>query len=94
MEIPTIKISSTNLREVITTLINEYIRIEKNSTGIAYQQQINYIMGQINIIIKLMDEKWDFHESGQSYYDFLKYLVEKYNLSVWKIDDLWEQKKK
>lgn len=80
--------------DVITTLINEYIRIEKNETGLAYQQQSYFKMGQINIITKLMGEEWDFNGTGQCYYDFLKYLVEKYELSVLKINDLFELKKK
>ncbi|QPA61318.1 hypothetical protein [Lysinibacillus sphaericus] len=94
MEVTTIQISTSNIREVITTLINDYIRIEKNETGLAYQQQSNFKMGQINIITKLMDEEWDFKRTGQCYYDFLKYLVEKYELSVWRINDLFEQKEK
>lgn len=94
LEVTTIQISTSNIREVITTLINDYIRIEKNETGLAYQQQSNFKMGQINIITKLMDEEWDFKGTGQCYYDFLKYLVEKYKLSVWRINDLFEQKEK
>ena len=94
LEVSTIQISTSNIREVITTLINDYIRIEKNETGLAYQQQSYFKMGQINIITKLMGEEWDFKGTGQCYYDFLKYLVEKYELSVWKINDLWELKKK
>lgn len=94
MEVSTIQISSSNIRDVITTLINEYIRIEKNETGLAYQQQSYFKMGQINIITKLMGEEWDFNGTGQCYFDFLKYLVEKYELSVLKINDLFELKKK
>ncbi|MFY0521099.1 hypothetical protein ACOMCU_25225 [Lysinibacillus sp. UGB7] len=95
MEVPTIQISSANMREVITTLINGYIRIEKTETGLAYQQKSNFKMGQINIVANLMGEEWTFHETGQCYYNFLKYLVEKYELSgVWRINDLWELKKK
>ena len=90
----TIQISSSNIREVITTLINDYIRIEKNETGLAYQQQSYFKMGQINILTKLMGEEWDFKGTGQCYYDFLNYLVEKYELSVWRINDLFEPKKK
>jgi len=89
----TIEISSSNIRETITTLINDYIRIEKTETGLAYQQRSNFKMGQISIVIQLMGEKWDFHETGQSYYEFLKYLVEKYDRSVWRINDLGELKK-
>lgn len=94
MEIPTINIPSANLKELITTLINDYIRIEKNESGLTYQQKNNFKIGQINIVTAIIGEKWDFHESGQCYYDFLKYLVEKYELSVWRINDLWELKKK
>jgi len=94
LDTKTIEISSSSIRESITTLINDYIRIEKTETGLSYQQKSNYKMGQINIVIQLMGEKWDFHETGQSYYEFLKYLVEKYELSVWRINDLGELKKK
>lgn len=89
MEVSTTQISSANLREVITALINDYIQIERMETGLVYQQKSNFKMGQINIVTKLMAEKWDFHETGQSYYDFLKYIVEKYELSgVCTVNDL------
>ncbi len=73
-ELPTIQINSTELKEIITTLISDYIRIEKTGTGLNYQQKINFKMGQINIIASLIGEKWDFHGTGQCYHDFLKYL--------------------
>lgn len=94
MELTTIQISSANMREVITTLINDYIRIEKMETGLTYQQRSYFKRGQINIVTKLMGEEWDFQETGQCYFDFLKYLVDKYELSVWRINDLWAPKKK
>lgn len=88
-ELPTIQINSTDMKEIITTLINDYIRIEKHETGLDYQQKNNFKMGQINIVASLIGEKWDFHKTGQCYYNFLKYLVEKYKLSgVSKINDL------
>ncbi|WP_243292827.1 hypothetical protein [Bacillus sp. FJAT-47783] len=93
--IPTIQIPSTELKGIITTLINDYIRIERTETGLNYQQKSNFKRGQISIVATLMGEKWDFYETGQCYYDFLKYLVEKYELSgVSRINDLWESKKK
>lgn len=89
IKIPTIQINSTELKEIITTLISDYIRIEKTETGLNYQQKINFKMGQINIIASLIGEKWDFHGTGQCYHDFLKYLFWKYKLSgVSEINDL------
>lgn len=94
MELPTLNISAEELRKVLTDVINEFIRIEKTETGLAYQQKSYFIRGQLSVTTALIQEQWDFSETGQSYYDFLKYLVEKYNLSgVWSINDLWELKK-
>ncbi|MCY9311678.1 hypothetical protein MOF23_22360 [Bacillus inaquosorum] len=93
--IPTVQIPSDDLKKFMTTLINDYIRIEITETGLNYQQKNNFKMGQISIIAMLIGETWDFHRTGQSYYDFLKYLVEKYELSgVLRINDLWEPRKK
>lgn len=84
-----VQIAENDLKEVITAFINDYIRIEKNETSISYQQKQNFKRGQIDVVTSLMGEKWDFHETGQTYHEFLKYLVEKYELNgVWRIDDL------
>src|SRR5699024_3199129 len=79
-KLPTIQMNSTDLKEVITSLINDYIRIEKTETGLGYQQKQHFKMGQINIIASLIGEKWDWLETGQCYHDFLKYLISKYQL--------------
>ncbi|GED04214.1 hypothetical protein [Bacillus atrophaeus] len=89
MEIPTIKISPDASRKLLTDAINEFIRIEKSVTGLAYQQKSNFIRGQISLITAFIGEEWSFKETGQSYFEFLKYLVNKYRLDgVWKINDL------
>lgn len=93
--IPTLQIPSEDLKEFLTTLINDYIQVERTETGLNYQQKNNFKMGQISIVAMLIGETWNFHKTGQSYYDFLKYLVEKYELTgVLNINDLWEPKDK
>lgn len=87
--LPSVQILSSDMEEVLTYLINYYIQVEKTETGQRYQKKNSFTMGQINIITSLIGEKWDYHETGQCYYDFLKYLVEKYKLSgVSRINDL------
>ncbi|MBR7817999.1 MULTISPECIES: hypothetical protein [Bacillus] len=89
MEIPIIKLSPDASRKFLTDAINEFIRIEKSVTGLDYQQKSSFIRGQISFITTLMGEEWSFKESGQSYFEFLKYLVNKYRLEgVWRINDL------
>lgn len=87
--LPTIQINSTDLKGIITSLINEYIQNEKTEKGLDYQQKQHFKMGQISIITSLLGEKWDFHGTGQCYHNFLKHLVWKYQLNgVSKINDL------
>ncbi|RKJ45991.1 hypothetical protein D7X33_34440 [Butyricicoccus sp. 1XD8-22] len=89
MEIPRVTISSEAIRNTLTELINEFIRIEKSETGLAYQQKTNYTRGKISLITSFINEEWNYKKSGQSYYNFLRFIVEKYELSgVWRIDDL------
>ncbi len=48
-----------------------------------------FTSGETFLIATLIDEKWTYNENGQSYFEFLKYLVDKYNLDgVWRINDL------
>ncbi|MGG3102118.1 hypothetical protein ABEP12_02325 [Bacillus velezensis] len=89
MEFPPVNISQNALRKMLTDVINEFIRIEKSETGLAYQQKSFYIRGEISLITTLIDEKWNYKETGQSYFEFLKNLVDKYELNgVWRINDL------
>ncbi|AYK68261.1 hypothetical protein ABS751_10525 [Bacillus subtilis] len=89
MELPPVNISQVALRKILTDVINEFIRIEKSETGLAYQQKSFYIRGKISLITTLIDEKWSYKETGQSYFEFLKNLVDKYELDgVWRINDL------
>ena len=88
MDFPTITLSSKSIRQALTNLINEYIRIEKTETGLSYQKKTNFVRGQIALITSLIKEDWKYSETETSYYNFLKYIVEKYQLSVWKINDL------
>ncbi|MEQ6001493.1 hypothetical protein U2I83_18630 [Bacillus amyloliquefaciens] len=89
MEFPSVNISQVALRKMLTDIINEFIRVEKSETGLSYQQKSFYIRGKLFLIAALIDEKWTYNENGQSYFEFLKYLVEKYNLDgVWRINDL------
>ncbi|MED3102053.1 hypothetical protein BTT_63940 (plasmid) [Bacillus thuringiensis serovar morrisoni str. 4AA1] len=89
MEIPEVTLSSKAIREMLTDRINEFIRIEKSENDGKYHVKSSFVRGQINVITTLLDETWDFKESGQSYFDFLKYLVSKYQLEgVWRIKEL------
>ncbi|WP_416656044.1 hypothetical protein [Bacillus amyloliquefaciens] len=89
MEFPSVNISQVALRKMLTDIINEFIRVEKSETGLSYQQKSFYIRGKLFLIATLIDEKWTYNENGQSYFEFLKYLVDKYNLDgVWRINDL------
>lgn len=91
---PTIQIPSDDLKEFMSTLINDYVQIERTEAELNYQQRTNFKMGQISIVAMLIGETWDFHRTGQSYYDYLKDLVKKYELSsVSSINDLWEPRK-
>ncbi|AEA19294.1 MULTISPECIES: hypothetical protein [Bacillus cereus group] len=89
MEIPEVILSSKAIREMLTERINEFIRIEKSENDGKYHVKSSFVRGQINVITTLLDETWDYKESGQSYFDFLKYLVNKYQLEgVWRIKEL------
>lgn len=89
MEFPSVNISQASLRKMLTDIINEFIRVEKSEKGLSYQQKSFYIRGKLFLIATLIDEKWTYNENGQSYFEFLKYLVDKYNLDgVWRINDL------
>ncbi|MCY7883091.1 hypothetical protein MOD62_16020 [Bacillus spizizenii] len=89
MELPPVNISQVALRKMLTDVINEFIRIEKSVTGMTYQQKSYYIRGKLSLITALIEEEWNHKETGQSYFEFLKYLVDKYDLDgVWKINDL------
>lgn len=59
--IPTIQIPSNDLKEFLTTLINDYIQIERTETGINYQRKNIFKIGQISIVAMLIGETWDFH---------------------------------
>lgn len=87
--IPDVRISSDAIRITLTELINEYIRIEKTESGVKYQNRSNYVRGQIDIITSLINEKWDYKVTKQSYYNYLVEIVKKYDLQgVWRINDL------
>lgn len=89
MEIPRVTLSSEVIRNALTELINEFIKIEKTETGLVYQQKSNFTRGKISVITSFINEEWNHKESGQSYYAFLRYIVVKYELSgVWKINEL------
>lgn len=88
LAIPKITISADAVRGILTDLIDKFIRIEKTANGIDYQQKSNYIRGQLALIIYLLGEEPDFMKSGQSYYISLKKIVEKYDLIVWRINEL------
>ncbi|MGE7828860.1 hypothetical protein [Paenibacillus sp. NPDC093718] len=88
MNFPSLIISTEAIREGLTTLINEYIRIEKSLTGLKYQQESNFVRGQIAAITSLINDTWE-RNLHQSYFVYLKYLVEKYSLQgVWRINEL------
>lgn len=89
MNTQTITISSESAKDILTNLINEYIRIENSLSGLAYQQKSHFTRGKIAVIIACIGERWNFNETGQNYHDFLKYIVKKYELTVlWRINDL------
>ncbi|MED2127950.1 hypothetical protein P4V88_23355 [Bacillus thuringiensis] len=64
-------------------------KVGDNFKDLPIDNKSSFVRGQINVITTLLDETWDYKESGQSYFDFLKYLVNKYQLEgVWRIKDL------
>ncbi|GAA0854023.1 hypothetical protein ABER99_20355 [Paenibacillus glucanolyticus] len=88
MDFPVITISAHATRNTLTELINEFIRIEKSTTGLEYQQRSNFVRGQIAVITSLINDIWD-RKHQQSYYAYLNYLVQKYSLQgVWRIVEL------
>lgn len=66
-----------NIKEVLTDLINEYIKIEKSRSGSS-----SYVEGQISIITSLFKIKWDHQKTGQCYYDFILDLIDVFNLNI------------
>lgn len=87
--IPDVRISSDAIRITLTELINEFIRIEKNERDVQHQNKSNYVRGQIDIITSIINEKWDYNVTKQSYYNYLVNLVRKYDLQgVWRINEL------
>ncbi|MEI5915068.1 hypothetical protein [Bacillus albus] len=94
MEIPGITLSPKIMREMLTELINEFIRIEKSVNGENYWPKSSAIRGQITLLTSFLDEKWEYKDSKQSYFEFLIYIVNKYELKgVWRIEELIETKK-
>lgn len=94
MEIPKITLSPKVMREILTELINEFIRIEKSVNGETYWSKSSAIRGQITLLTSFLNEKWEYKESEQSYFEFLTYIVNKYELKgVWRIEELIETKK-
>ncbi|EDZ49843.1 hypothetical protein [Bacillus cereus] len=94
MEIPKITLSPKVMREILTELINEFIRIEKSVNGETYWSKSSAIRGQITLLTSFLNEKWEYKESEQSYFEFLIYIVNKYELKgVWRIEELIETKK-
>lgn len=91
MEIPEVNLSSKDIRIILNDLINEFVRVEKKvAEKYQYQSNYLYLMAQINMLTSFIGEKWD--SSKQSYYEYLKYIVKKYELTVWCIDDLFDHK--
>lgn len=94
LEIPKITLSPKVMREILTELINEFIRIEKSVNGETYWSKSSAIRGQITLLTSFLNEKWEYKESEQSYFEFLIYIVNKYELKgVWRIEELIETKK-
>lgn len=90
MEIPTVTLSSEAIRNALSELINEFIRIEKSATGVVeYQQRSNFIRGQISLITSFMVKNGTIQNQVKAILTFLKYIVNKYELSgVWRINEL------
>lgn len=83
-------ISPNAIRETLTHLINEFIRIEKTLSGLEYQQSSSSVRGQINLITSFIREEI---APNESYYEHLKNLVNTYSLQgVWRVEDLKVQK--
>ncbi|WP_246310717.1 hypothetical protein [Paenibacillus xylanilyticus] len=89
-DFPTVCVKPEQFRELLTQQINEFIRIEKNETGLEYQQKSYFVRGQIKMTTCLIDDEWKkYKETGRSYYEFLFYLVIKYELlGVYRINEL------
>lgn len=91
---PKITLSPNVMREMLTELINEFIRIEKSVNSETYWSKSSSIRGQITLLTSFLNEKWEYKESQQSYFEFLIYIVNKYELKgVWRIEELIETKK-
>ncbi|PGZ17570.1 hypothetical protein COE43_12425 [Bacillus cereus] len=91
MECPRIILQPEAIRGILTDLISEYIRIEKNESGLSYQQKSDSVRGQILLMTSFLNEEWKWKEEHQSFYAFLQYIVNKYELiGVWRINDLFQ----
>ncbi|MED0952622.1 hypothetical protein P4T70_31855 [Bacillus mobilis] len=91
---PKIILSPKVMREMLTELINEFIRIEESVNGETYWSKSSSIRGKITLLTSFLNEKWEYKESQQSYFEFLIYIVNKYELKgVWRIEELIETKK-
>ncbi|MFS0558553.1 hypothetical protein [Brevibacillus sp. 179-C9.3 HS] len=82
MDFPSVTISSDALKNALTDCVNSFIEIEKSQTGLSYQQKSNFVRGQIALLSSFLGDHWDYKSAGQSYYEFLIELVEKYSLEV------------
>lgn len=76
-------------RELLTQQINEFIRFEKNETGSECHRKSYFVRGQIKMITCLIGDERRYKETGRSDYEFLTYLVNKYELlEVYRINEL------
>ncbi|APO48557.1 hypothetical protein BS614_30945 (plasmid) [Paenibacillus xylanexedens] len=88
-DFPTVCVKPEQFRELLTQQINEFIRIEKNETGLEYQRKSYFVRGQIKMITRLIGDERRYEETGRSDYEFLTYLVNKYELlGVYRINEL------
>lgn len=81
MGFPSVTISSDALKNALSDCINSFIEIEKFQTVLSYQQKSNFVRGQI-ALLSFFGDHWEYKNAGQSYYEFLIELVEKYSLEV------------
>lgn len=70
------------IKNELAELIKEYIYVEKNLTGLKYQQKSFCLMGQISILASLISITWERKKSSDSYYEYINKIIEKLGIII------------
>jgi len=75
------------LLESLSNRVEKYVEIETSGkvTGLKYQHTMNFIMGEISMLTRILDIEWNYKETGQAYYEFINSLIEKFDFEVQKL---------